>query len=142
MAEPLERETVVALLEKLGGADDAEVLAAARELHSHIEAADLSWDELIVPEDAEDIEDDDEDALDEAEEFLPEAGDTEEEHSPEQRQVADAESLALIDKLLAGAAQSKELREELKGYKEDIAEGEFTAADRRYLRALAARLKK
>ena len=145
MAEPLERETVVALLEKLGSTEDAEVLAAARELHSHIEAADLSWDELIVPEgaeDADDIEEDDEDALDEAEEFLPEADDEEEERSPEERQTADAESLALIDKLLAGAAQSKELREELEGYKEDIAEGEFTAADRRYLRALATRLKK
>ena len=46
----------------------------------------------------------------------------------------------MIDTLLARDDLSDELREELEGYKEDIAEGEFTAADAQYVSALAKRL--
>jgi hypothetical protein len=53
-----------------------------------------------------------------------------------------ADSLALIDKLLARRGISEDLREELTGYKDDIAGGEFADADRRYLRALGKRLSK
>ena len=52
------------------------------------------------------------------------------------------ESLALIARLLAKSDISKDMREELQGYKEDIAEGEFGDMDRKYLRALHARLTK
>ncbi len=52
------------------------------------------------------------------------------------------ESLALIARLLAKSDISKDMREELQGYKEDIAEGEFEDMDRKYLRALHARLTK
>ena len=52
------------------------------------------------------------------------------------------ESLALIARLLAKSDISKDMREELQGYKEDIAEGEFEETDRKYLRALHARLTK
>ena len=45
-----------------------------------------------------------------------------------------------IDALLARSDLSDELREELEGYKEDIAEGEFTASDAKYVDALARRL--
>ena len=147
MTEPLERDTLIALLSKLGSEEDEEVLTAARELHERVQGAEVSWDDLIVPEDSGEVEDDDlpeedEDALDEAEEFLPEAEDDDEERSPEQQQAENAEALALIEKLLAGPAHSEALREELVGYKEDIAEGEFTPADLRYLKALMARLRK
>ena len=147
MTEPLERDTLIALLSKLGSEEDGEVLTAARELHDRVRGAEVSWDDLIVPEDAPEDEDDDlpgedEDALDEAEAFLPEAEDEDEERSPEQQQAENAEALAIIDKLLAGPAHSEALREELEGYKEDVAEGEFTPADLRYLRALKARLRK
>jgi hypothetical protein len=54
----------------------------------------------------------------------------------------DTESLALIGELLARSDISEELRAELDGYKTDIAEGEFVAADRRYLRAIRKRLSK
>ena len=52
------------------------------------------------------------------------------------------ESLALIARLLAKSDISKDMRQELQGYKEDIAEGEFEDMDRKYLRALHARLTK
>ena len=52
------------------------------------------------------------------------------------------ESLALIARLLAKSDISKDMREELQGYKEDIADGEFEDMDRKYLRALYARLGK
>ncbi len=138
MTEPLEREELVALLNKLGSADDAEVLAAARDLHGRVEAAETTWEALIASEDQGLAA---EDALDEADEFLPEAAE-EEERSPEAQNADNAEALALIEKLLARPDTSEDLREELEGYKTDIAEGEFTAADHRYLRALVARLGK
>ena len=143
MTEPLERDTLIALLSKLGSEEDADVLAAARELHGRLQDAEVSWEELIVPEgDGEDLPDEDEETLDEAEEALSEDEDDEAERSPEQQEAENAEALAIIEKLLARAGHSEALREELKGYKEDIAEDEFTAADLRYLRALAARLRK
>ncbi len=139
MTEPLEREELIALLNTLGSEDDAEVLAAARDLHGRVEAAETTWDALIAP-DGQGWES--EDALDEADEFLPEAEEEEEARSPEEQDAANAEALGLIAKLLARPDASEALREELEGYKADIAEDEFTAADLRYLRALAARLGK
>ncbi len=53
-----------------------------------------------------------------------------------------AESLALIDKLLTKSGISTDLREDLNSYKTDIAEGEFDEGDRRYLRAISERLSK
>ena len=64
------------------------------------------------------------------------------EEPPAEKARKNAESLALIGKLLAKPGISTDLREDLQGYKTDIAEGEFEEGDRRYLRALAARLSK
>ncbi len=58
------------------------------------------------------------------------------------RDPGNKESLALIARLLAKSDISKDMRQELQGYKEDIAEGEFEDMDRKYLRALHARLTK
>lgn len=143
MTEPLQRDALLELLSKLGSEDDEEVLTAARQLHADVEAAEVSWDELIVPEPSEedfaeeDEEDDEEEAFDETED-----DEDDEDLTPDQRKTRNSEALALIDKLLAAPGRSESLKEELEGYKEDIAEGEFTAADLRYVRALAARLGK
>lgn len=144
MTEPLQRDELIALLSKLGSAEDEEVLTAARQLHANLEAAETSWDELILPEEPEDPEDYEPDLDDEAEdEFEDEEEAVEDEPlSPEQQTAQNAEALALIEKLLARPDSSAALREELEGYKEDIAEDEFTAADYRYLRALHTRLTK
>ena len=52
----------------------------------------------------------------------------------------DADWLALIGELLAKPGISEDLREELESYKSDIAAGKFHDSDRRYVRAIHARL--
>ena len=52
-----------------------------------------------------------------------------------------AKDLKLIESLLARPNLFDGTRDELLGYKEDIAAGEFHPADSRYLRVLSKRLK-
>ena len=156
MTEMLRRDELVELLNKLGSEDEGETLEAARQAHARIAAAGVSWEDLLVPDDAaaENNEPAEEPTEEPAEEPADESGETEdgelgvaEDESPAERTGAggtdqDAESLALIGELLARSDISAELRSELEDYKTDIAEGEFVAADRRYLRAVRQRLKK
>ncbi|MCH9053012.1 MAG: hypothetical protein IIA72_18435 [Proteobacteria bacterium] len=162
MTEPLKRDEVVGLLERLGSEPDEEVLEAARQVHARITAAGMTWDDLLVPDQADSVTDDSDDTgdtddigdTDDAEdtEDSDEIGDTDDAgHEDLDDETAEpaaeaagknAESLTLIDKLLAKSGISQDLREELKGYKADIAEGDFGDGDRRYLRAINARLSK
>jgi hypothetical protein len=126
----LDRAELISLLETLGSENDEEVLAAARVLDTKVAAAGTSWSVLLAAgigaaadEAAEDVE-------------APPQG----EALPADAAARNAESLALIDRLLARSGHSDELRHELEGYKADIAEGEFTDADHSYLRALYRRL--
>jgi len=117
-----DRTGFIALLEQLRQDDDAAVVAAARDITARMDAAGLTWEALIVGAEPEDDLDDGDDST----EFVP---------------VSDASSDAeLIDTLLARGDLSEDTRDELVGYKQDIAEGEFTAADSQYLQALAKRL--
>lgn len=152
----LNRERIIELLNRLGSDDDAEVVGTARTLHGEVTAAGLGWDALLIPEDYEDpaIEDDDlEEEEDEAEaeadldpeaepEAEPEINIDPEAFAGKVSDSRDAESLALIERLLARRQLGEATREELKGYKEDIAEGDFDESDRKYLRALHARISK
>ena len=124
MTEPLNRDDVIELLKELGSEQDEEVLAAARGVHGLITSTGTSWEDLLVPEQTGDGDYDD-----------PEAAETSAGTSEK-----NAETLALIDKLLARPGISDDFRKELTGYKDDIAEGEFEEADHRYLRALYKRL--
>lgn len=129
MGEELDRDELLRLLEELGGERDADVLAAARDLQAMVEAAGLDWDDLL--------------ASDLGRRNLDEAhdGDRSVDGSPSAFVGAkDAETLALIDKLLARPNCSDGLREELDEYKTDIAEGQFDARDHDYVRALYNRL--
>ncbi|MCH9000774.1 MAG: hypothetical protein IID48_21270 [Proteobacteria bacterium] len=98
-------------------------------------------------DDADDI-DDDEDAEDADDTDDTEHEDLDDESAETAAEPAaktagkNAESLTLIGKLLAKSGISQDLREELEGYKADIAEGDFGEADRRYLKAISARLLK
>ena len=117
-----DRTGFIALLEQLRQDDDAAVVAAARDITARMDAAGLTWEALIVGAEPEDDLDDGDDST----EFVP---------------VSDASGDAeLIDTLLARGDLSEDTRDELLGYKQDIAEGEFTAADSQYLQALAKRL--
>ncbi len=166
MTEPLDRDVVIRLLDQLGGDQDADVLEAARDLHAQITAAGLNWDELLMPDvdTTMDSTETDETAVetDETDETAVETDETDEtavetdetavpDHSDQDGDDAapsagkkgkNAETLALIEKLLAKPDRSDALREELEDYKEDIAQGEFNAKDHQYVRALYARLAK
>jgi hypothetical protein len=44
-----DRDSFLALLGRLGGADDADVLAAAREVGKRVAASGLDWEDLLRP---------------------------------------------------------------------------------------------
>ena len=151
MTELPRRNDVIELLNRLGSDRDEDVLEAAREVHARITAAGTTWEELLVPDDAAAESDDIDDAADdEIDDTADDEIDDTESPDPEDETTLsttemgakDAESIALIDKLLAKSDISTDMREELKGYKTDIAEGEFEARDRRYLSAIYKRLSK
>ncbi len=162
MAEDLDRDGIIGLLESLGSERDEDVVEAAREIHARVTAAGVTWDALLAPDaaaedeapggTAEDeapggtAEEEDEDAAEGVEadgEDAAEGVEESEDAAPAPaRDRGNKASLALIARLLAKSDISKDMREELQGYKEDIAEGEFEDMDRKYLRALHVRLTK
>ncbi len=130
MTEPLNRDQVIALLDSLGSERDEDVLAAARDVHTKITAAGLSWQELMRPEaDADETNGNGEASVEEP---------PEPETPPPFK--SKTEATTLIRKLLAKRGISEDLRQELEGYKTDIAEGEFGQGDLKYLRAISKRL--
>ena len=139
MTEPLDRDDVIRLLDQLGGDQDADVLEAARDLHAQITAAGLNWDELLMPDVDTAV-----DSTDTGETAVPDDSDQDHDDAALSagKKGKNAETLALIEKLLAKPDRSDALREELKEYKEDIAQGEFNAKDHQYVSALYARLAK
>ena len=136
MTERLERDTVIALLKSLGSDRDEDVLDAARQVHAQITAAGMTWVDVLVP----DLPDDD--GADVEEQDTEQDTENEAPEPPAETDKENADSLALIDELLAKSGISEAMREELESYKSDIAEGEFDEADRRYLRAVHERLSK
>ena len=141
MSDAPERDNVIDLLDRLGSEQDEDVLAAARELHAQITEAGMSWQDLLVGDEAAApgepaIEDsmDDEDDTDYSED---DSSDT------AAKFVAnESETSALIEKLLAREGNSEEFREELEEYKTDLANGDLEPSDHRYIQALHARLSK
>ncbi len=155
MAGDLDRDGIIGLLESLGSERDEDVVEAAREIHARVTAAGVTWDALLAPDAAAEDEapggtaeeEDDgaagrEEADGEDARFDEADGDDAAPAPAPARDRGNKESLALIAGLLAKSDISKDMRQELQGYKEDIAEGEFEDMDRKYLRALHARLTK
>ena len=144
MSEPIERNQVIELLDKLGSEQDEDVLAAARMLHSQIIESGMGWEDLLVGDEPEGEEETQDDSLpdedDEDDQYDDIAEDTVE---PDTRFTGDeTQTLSLIEKLLARDGISSELREELEEYKTDISGGEFQSSDHRYVHSLYARLTK
>ena len=128
MAE-LDRSEMLGLLERLGAADDQEVLASARSLNARVAEAGLTWDDLLRanPRSLESV-DADEDLNDE------DAG-------PQPVVVGEkADDAKLIDQILARKGVSKEMRQSLAELKRGLSDGTTDASDRRYIRALARRM--
>ena len=130
--ETLDRDQIIELLDRLGEEDDAVVLETARELHARVTNVGTTWDSLLAPDGQPD--DEPEEPHEE-----PDEDDVAEEAPVD---MADQEALDIIARILARKDTSALLREELEDYKKDIAVGEFEDMDRRYLRALDARLRK
>jgi hypothetical protein len=133
----LDRDSFIALLNRLGDPDEAEALAAAREIDRRVRESGLTWSDLLAPppsaadggapEDYDKVHGafNDDDSFDMA--------------SP--RRTEDyGSNTALIDELLTQQSLTAETRQELLDFKSDIAEGEFTDMDAKYLRDLYARL--
>ncbi|MGF1629956.1 MAG: hypothetical protein ACFCUT_10830 [Kiloniellaceae bacterium] len=133
MTDGLDRAELISLLETLGSDNDEEVLAAARVLDTKVAAAGTSWNVLLTAgSGAAEAEAEN----DEEPEETPVAA-----ALPADEAAKNAETLALIDKLLARSGHSEDLRQELEDYKTDIAEGEFKDGDHSYIRALYKRLR-
>lgn len=128
MAE-ISRIELLALLQRLGSAEDAEVLAAARELNRRVTEANLAWGDLIAAEAA---------GEDGPEGGLDDLGGAHAEDGPVGGDLA--ADLALVDRLLAGLALATDTRDDLETIRRDIQRGDFTALDRKYLQDLAKRL--
>ncbi len=151
MAEDLDRDGIIGLLESLGSERDEDVVEAAREIHARVTAAGVPWDELLAPvgtavdaalEEGTAVDAAFEEGTADEEAAEPAEADGKDAAPAAPRDRGNKESLALITRLLAKSDISKDMREELQGYKEDIAGGEFEDMDRKYLRALHARLTK
>ncbi|MFM2043855.1 MAG: hypothetical protein RLY86_2431 [Pseudomonadota bacterium] len=123
----MDRDSFIQLLDRLGDPDDAVALAAARDVHQRMVAAGVGWDALLIPAPGAETaaEDGDDDTVAATHHEIP---------------AGDAADAALIDRLLADHALSDDTRLELHDLKGDLEAGEFTAADSKYLRDLAARL--
>ena len=112
----LDRDSFIALLNRLGDPDEAEALATAREIDRRVRECGLTWSELLAPQSSS----------------TSSAGIA--------ANVEDGDDTALIDELLTNQDLTPETRQELLDFKSDIAEGEFTSMDAKYLRDLHARL--
>ena len=126
MTTGVDRDALIALLNKLGAEDDAEALAAAREAHQTVTEAGADWETLLAAEKPVAAANDDDDG------DAPAA--------PAGPRPDDAETAAIIEALLGREGISDSLKEELEDYKHDLAEGELADSDRDYLRALKNRL--
>ena len=139
MLANLDRQKFIELLGKLGSEKDEDALSAARDLHAQVTVAQLSWDELLLPDQVDapvaggDGGDDDGD-YDDDNPF----NEDEERHLTDEEK---SEALSLIDKISA-LEISKDTKEELMEYKQDIDDGDFAQMDLRYLRAFHGRLAK
>ena len=138
MRTKLERDDFIALLEKLNSEDEADVLAAARDINAQMTVAGVIWDDLLMSQgDApteSDYSDDDEDEG-EAEQSNDDDDSDLNPLSAEER--AEASSLIAA---IRGLEISDATKSELEEYEDDLEQGEFEQMDLRYLKALKTRL--
>ena len=104
-----DRKSFLALLDRLGGADDGDVLVAAREASRRVAGAGLGWEDLLR---------------------VPTAPVAE----------ISGDDAEMIDRLLASSAVSAASKDDLRGFRDDLAKGALDPGDRKYVRDLAARI--
>lgn len=130
MMTPEQRAELIEGLNSLAEDDDPSALAAARKASEIVASLNSSWDELLISAEPETDE-----------ETAPPAEESELDEQPASSEES-RHGLKLIETLLSRRNLFEGTREELHGYKEDIAAGEFQPDDLRYLKALSRRLQK
>ncbi|WP_366657856.1 hypothetical protein [Fodinicurvata sp. EGI_FJ10296] len=150
----LDRDYLLEQLEKLGSQDDTTVLEAARAAHRHVEAAGFTWDDVLEPDeddfDEDDLDEDeldgdevDRDDLDGDDELGPDDDEDELEDGAgkgDDESGGQGDEGRLISELLANDAVTEDTREDLVDMQADFQNGQLSAMDRRFIRALAKRL--
>lgn len=129
----LDRDRLIALLKRLDGPDDQDVLAAGREIARCANDAGASWDDILAPGRPPEISA--AAAPDGTADAAP-PSDLAEKLSAEETAGARAE----IDAVLAIKGISNATRSEIEDLRGDLAEGRFGRGDLRYVQALRARL--
>jgi len=119
----LNRAHLIELLAKLGDGDDTAALTAAREVSRVVKDAQVTWDELLRPEDA----------------TRPAAA-TSPSARPAKEPAAPGSEGRLIERLLARTDLSDTLRSDLNDFKRQLADGKLDREDADYIRAVAKRL--
>ena len=153
MIDDFDRDGLIALLQQLNSDEDERVLAAARALRGGMRASGKSWDDLLrgsndEPSRSRDIEDGAKDSVEnDVEDDVDDDVDDDETEEIEistspSESMSDEDALKIIERMIKKLKVSVMMREELEGYKEDIADGEFDANDRHYLQSLYDRISK
>ncbi|MEX2452056.1 MAG: hypothetical protein WD407_14460 [Rhodospirillales bacterium] len=144
MNDDFDRDGLIDLLNNLNSDDEQVILKTVTALKAGMKASGKTWDDLIAnaPPDSYEADADEDDVVEIDDEVEDEDDDDAIEAAPVEDAGDNEESLKIIEKMLSKFQLSAQMREELQGYKEDIAEGEFDARDRQYLKALHARLSK
>jgi hypothetical protein len=119
----LDRDSFIDLLKRLGSKDDRDVLVAAREIDRRMSESGVDWDRLLVVSRGD-----------------GETADGPDDSQPALPQGSAEEDVKLIDSILHRHRLSDDARQEILDMKQDVADGSFTAVDRKYLRDLDARL--
>ena len=115
----IDREALIEALERMDNAEDAEAAAAAREATAMMDAADLTWEDVI-----------DKGLGQEAAASGPQPELGEDDHSV----------MKAIDAMLARPNLNETTAEDLKEYREELERGELEPEDRRYVLTLYERL--
>jgi len=139
MRTKLERDDFIALLEKLNSEDEADVLAAARDINAKMTVAGVTWDDLLMSQgDASTESDHSDDDEDEGEAEQSNDDDDDSDLNPlSAEEKAEASSLIAA---IRGLEISDATKSELEEYEDDLKQGEFEQMDLRYLKALKTRL--
>lgn len=130
----VDRETFIALLEKLRSDDDAEIVAAAREISRHMDEGDVDWEDLLRKEGGSN----DDDEIESDYEYDYDDDDDDDDAGAIEGFEA---TRSLITHIIEAYDISEATREDLDDYLTDLDDGDFTKSDKRYVEALHARLK-
>jgi hypothetical protein len=142
MRTDLDRDDFIALLERINSEDEAEILAAVRDINAKMTVAGVTWDDLLMSQDTasdDQIDELDEDD-DEDEESDEPVADQDDDGDLEPLSDAEKQEATSLISAIGGMEISDATKQELEEYSEDLKEGEFEQMDLRYLRALKARL--